>query len=143
MRRTSLLATLTLAATVGCRESLTAPPSGLPATLSVTTASPPFPSPAVQAADDSVVATYVSGVSGCVDYGAEAGLRGGTMVITVSGRVAQDRFCMAVLASAVYRVVVHGAPTGRYPVVVASRMVQANGKSGPSSEIVRRVVTLP
>jgi hypothetical protein len=143
MRRTSLLATLALAATVGCQDTLTASPSGLSATLSLTPATPPFPSPMVDAADDSVVATYVSGVSGCNDYHADAGLRSGTMVITVTGKVAPDRFCAAVLASAVYRVVVRGAPAGRYSVVVTSRMVQTNGKSGPSSEIIRRLVTLP
>jgi hypothetical protein len=143
MRRTPILASLALAATISCRESPTGPPSGLSATLSMTDARAPYPSPTVSAAADSVVATYVSGVSGCNDYRADAGLRNGTMVITVTGRIAPDRFCLDVLASAVYRVVVRGVPAGRYSVVVESRMVQADGRSSPSSEIMRRLVTLP
>lgn len=146
MRRTSLLATLAVTAialTVGCRENPIAPPSGLSVTLSVTNASAPFPPPTVQATEDSIIATYVSGVSGCDDYHADAGLRSGTMVITITAVSAPDRMCFAVLASATYRAVVHGAPAGRYPVVVASRRMQSDGKSSPSSEIVRQVVTLP
>lgn len=142
-RRVTVLATLAFAAAVGCRESPTAPPSELLATLLVTEARAPFPTATVQAAVDSVVATYVSGVDGCHDYSAAAGMRSGTMVITVTATVAPDRGCLAVLASAVYRVVVHGAPAGRYPVVVAMRWLQADGKSGPSSEMVRRLITLP
>ena len=143
IRRTSVLATFALAAAIGCRESPIAPPSGLSATLSVTNARAPYPPPTVQAAADSVVATYVSGVDGCHDYHAEAGMRMGAMVITVTAMVAPDRACLAVLASAVYRVAVHGSPAGQYPVVVAMRWLQADGKSGPSSEMVRRVITLP
>jgi hypothetical protein len=141
--RTPLYATLAFVATVGCRENPVAPPSGLPATLSVTTASAPFPPPAVEAADDSVVAIYVAGFSGCDDYHADAGLRSGTIVITVSAKVAPDRACFAVLASAVFRVVVRGVLPGDYPVVVAMRRLQADGKSGPSTEMVRRVITVP
>ena len=143
VRRTIVLATLAFAAAVGCQESPTALPSELPATLLVTEIRAPFPSPMVQAAADSVVAMYVSGVDGCHDYSAAAGMRSGTMVITVTATVAPDRACLAVLASAVYRVVVHGAPAGRYSVVVAMRWLQADGKSGPSSEMVRQLVTLP
>jgi hypothetical protein len=141
--RTSLVATLAFAAAVSCRESPTAPPSDLPATLSITNARAPYPPPTVQGVADSVVATYVSGVDGCHDYHAEAGMRSGTMVITVTATIAPDRGCLAVLASAVYRATVHEAPAGRYPVVVAMRWLEADGRSGPSSEMVRRVITLP
>jgi hypothetical protein len=143
MCRTSLVATIAFAAAVGCRENPTGPPADLSATLSVTNARAPYPAPTVQAAADSVVATYVSGVDGCHDYHAAAGMRSGTLVITVTARIAPDRGCAAVLASAVYRATVHGAPAGRYPVVVAMRWLQADGRSGPSSEMVRRVITLP
>jgi hypothetical protein len=145
-RSLALWVALAFAASLGCREGPTAPPSGLPSglpvTLSVKGAFPPFTSPTVQAAGDSVVATYVSG-SRCDDYHADAGLRGGMMVITVTDNVPPVQVCLLTASSAVYRVVVHGAQSGRYLVVVATREVQPDGKSDPSSTIVGQVVTLP
>jgi len=143
IRRTSVLATLAFVATVGCREGSIAPPSGLVTTLSMTNAVAPYPPPTVQAAADSVVATYVSGVTGCDDYRAEAGMRGGIMILTVTAMPGPDRPCLTVLASAVYRVALHGAPAGQYPVIVVMRWLEADGKRGPSSVIVRGVITLP
>ena len=141
MRRTFFLATLVVAATLACREGPTAPPSGLAATISVTGAYPPLAPPTVQAAGDSVVATYGSGLR-CDGYHADAGLRGGMLVITVTD-MAQVQSCLLVTSFAVYRVVVHGAPSGRYFVVVASRTVQPDGSSSPISSIGGEVVTLP
>src|SRR5258708_9518268 len=145
MRGTSFLATLVFAASLGCRDGPTAPPSGLPVTLSFTTNRPPLPSPTVQAAGDSVVATYVWGASGCNDTRADAGLVGdGVLVISVTA-TPSDRFCVASvsLSSFIDHFVLHGAPSRHHLVIVANRWAPANGNNSSRTEVMRQVVTLP
>ncbi|HEX8850645.1 MAG TPA: hypothetical protein VF761_14040 [Gemmatimonadaceae bacterium] len=137
-----VLLSLTLAA---CGESPLEPPSGLPAQLSVSILrdlpiEPPIPT--VAASADSVVVEYISGFTGCDDYDAAAGFRAGTLVVTVIATETR-RACLAVVGYATYHAVVHRAPSGRYPVVVETQYVAANGIRGKPREVVRKLVTLP
>lgn len=123
------------------------PPSGLPAFLTVTRYRPDPgtqpPAPTIDAAGDSIVATFVGGVTGCSDYRADAGWRSGALVVTLS-EFGQVRVCLAVVESAVYRIAVHAVPGGSRAVRVERRYATGiDGKLGPPSVIARRMVSLP
>jgi hypothetical protein len=139
-RGVALLALVT--AILGCHDG-TGPSLPLPTSLSVTGASPPLADPSLVSAGDSVVAAFVSSVSGCDGHDAYAVRVSGVMSIVVTAKQLQGVYCPAVLQYATYRVVVHDAPPGGYPVIVSMRWLTYDGKTESTREIARGVIALP
>ena len=129
MRNTLCTLALTLSA-VSCGDATTspfyrakaAPPSGLTVTLQITT--PPSGATdtlSIIAAGDSVSASALLGVSGCMDYSAVAGQTRGLLVITVI-ETPSDRLCILVDTPATLRTVVRSLPRGDYRVEYRKRI---------------------
>ena len=124
MPRSASLALVTLAAALACDPGLTAPPHGLVADL--TRVNTPAPPPQFSADADSVTVLFASRLMSnnpCADSRLDAGVSGGTLVITATSRVTMSP-CPALQALLLptTRIVVRGVPRGAYEVVLAERV---------------------
>lgn len=141
-----LLASVVVGA--ACRESATEPyapagppPAGLPATLAITRRAALPGGPTIEAAGDSLVASVVLGVTGCLDYTGAAGFDHGHLVMTVVATTpAVARVCTADASTGLFRIVVRRAPAGRYAAVLRERIDLSEGPR--EREVVRQTVTL-
>jgi len=129
MRDTLCTLALTLSA-VSCGDATTgpyyqakaAPPSGLSVALQIAT--PPSGATdtlAITAAGDSVSASALLGLSGCMDYSVVAGQVSGLLVITVI-ETPSNRLCILVETPATFRAVVSSLPKGDYRVEYRKRI---------------------
>lgn len=126
MRLTRLICATVLVAAAACSASLTAPPSGLPVSLSVVDA-PVAHVPSITGAGDSVTAIVVETDPPCGTLPTPAaGLRGDELVVTLTQ---QDdrRPCPAGLrAFAPFKIVVQNVPPATRSATVVSRLVSGD-----------------
>ena len=139
------LATLAALTTVSaCDSGLTAPPHGLVAEL--TRVNTPAPPTQFSADADSVTVLLASSLLDtpvCVASRLDAGVAGGTLVITSTSRVTMSP-CTALQAIFIptTRIVVHGVPRGSYDVVLAQRVTPWEQRE-TEAVIAQGRVTLP
>lgn len=144
MRLTRWMHGLMLVSAAACSSSVTAPPSGLPATLSAIQPVNGAPSsPTLTAADDSVTAVFVSLANACsLSPTAAAGLSGATLVMTVTSVEKHPGVpCPALVALTVYSMTVRDVPRGTRTAKVVWRSV--SGVSAENSVLITSTISLP
>lgn len=146
MRLTRSMWSMTLIAAAACSNSLTAPPHGLPVTLTVvTTLNVQVPS--IAAADDSVTAVVIEPGNEACGSGlptVDAGLRSDDLVVTLS-QPAIQRQCPPGAGTAVnplpFSIVVHDVPSGTRAVRVELRVI--SGDKASFTELASGTISLP
>ena len=119
-----LVTLVALTAALACDSGLTAPPHGL--VVELTRVNTPAPPTQFSAEADSVTVLLASSLLTnplCTASRLDAGVTGGTLVITSSSRITMST-CPALLAILIptTRIVVRGVPPGSYDVVLAERV---------------------
>lgn len=142
MRLTGSIGPMLLVALAACSGSLTAPPSGLPVTLtSVSFQSVQVAS--ITSADDSVTAVVPPpGSAACGGpMTAEAGLRAGALIMTLT-QVVRSGPCPPVTAVVPLplKLVVHDVPSGTRSATVVLRLV--NGDNATYSTLAAGTITI-
>ncbi|HEX5180229.1 MAG TPA: hypothetical protein VFW04_12925 [Gemmatimonadaceae bacterium] len=140
MRLTRWICGLTVAAASGCSSSLTAPPNGLPARVSLVAFSNDG-LPSVAAAGDSVAVVAANPNNPCASHPTVvAGLRSGSLIMTLSTAIA-TRPCPVLAIPTAFSVTVHDVPSGTRAARLALRTVNA-GKTEEST-LASTTITLP
>jgi len=130
MRLTCSMCAAVLIATAGCSSSLTAPPNGLPVTLTTVT-SQGVQVPSITSGDDSVTAVVMEPASAACDgpVTPAAGVRGEALVVTLTQQ-ARTGPCPPIAATAVVplpiQLVVHDVPSGTSSAQVVLRLVRGD-----------------
>jgi hypothetical protein len=141
MRLTRWTCGLLVAAGSACSGSLTAPPTGLPVTMSHIGFIGGVRAPSITGAGDSVVALAVDQTSPCaVSETAVAGLRSGTLVATLIS-VVPRRPCAVLAQDGIVVVMVHNVPSG----MRTARLVlhTENGGHPPDLTLAAGTIRLP
>jgi len=145
MRLTCSMCAAMLIATAGCSSSLTAPPNGLPVTLSsVSTQGVQVPS--ISSGDDSVTAVVMEPNSAACDGPATpaAGVRGEALIVTLTQHV-RTGVCPPIGVTAVallpIQVVVHDVPSGTSSAQVVLRRV--SGDNATFTVLASGAITVP
>ena len=143
MRVPAALAAVVLAA-VACHDGITCPLSGLRTTLSFPALSSGVPAaPSIAGAGDSVVAIVELGFPPCEAYRADAGIRLGTLVMTISDSLTNP-YCTIDLGSGppFARLVVHDVPRGAYRAIIDLRSVPGT-RGAQTRTVMKSKVSLP
>jgi hypothetical protein len=142
MRLTRSICCAMVIAGAACSNGLTAPPSGLPVTLSIVTR-PDSPVPSIIGAGDSVTAVIMaSGVSGCGQVPTvAAGLRGDDLIVTLSESVNNRPCPLSLVANLPAKIVVHDVPVGTRSARVVLRLL--SGGQATYTELASGSITLP
>lgn len=127
MRLTRSVCVILLIAAAACSASLTAPPSGLPVTLSFDD-TPREQVPSITRSGDSVTAIVAStGGPSCGGVPkTAAGLRGDELVVTLTQPEDRRPCPTALFAFAPYKVVVHDVPSSTSSAKVVLRLVSGD-----------------
>jgi hypothetical protein len=130
MRLTCSMCAAMLIVTAGCSNSLTAPPNGLPVTLT-TVSSQGVQVPSITSGDDSVTAIVMEPDAAACDgpVTPAAGVRGEALVVTLTQQVRTGP-CPPIGVTAVVplpiQLVVHDVPSGTSSAQVVLRLVRGD-----------------
>lgn len=142
MRLTRSICAAALVTATACSGSLTAPPSGLPATLS-TVETPDGQVPSITSAGDSVIA-FASNDTGSPCGSAPtvaAGLRGNGLVMTITRHPRNCPPGSDIAPEFPFQIVVHEVPPGTRSATVVLRLV--GGDNATYFRLASGTITLP
>jgi len=126
---------------ISCTSGVMAPPSGLPVTLATTVVGIGPASATLTAAGDSATAIVIQAPSCAALPSADAGIRGGGLVVTLTLTQSRPIGCAVVAGSERFAMVVHQVPAGQYAASVVERSVV--GTTAKDTTLLTTTVSLP